>query len=59
MNLLASAVVLVACTCVAADSRINVGDIKPGHDMVKEYHMHPYFFQTNDQQVIHVEYGCM
>ena len=28
------------------------GDVKPGHDMVKEYHMHPYWFQTNPQQVV-------
>ena len=26
-------------------------DVKPGHDRVKEYHMHPYWFQNNRQQV--------
>ena len=26
-------------------------DVKPGHDRVKEYHMHPYWFQNNREQV--------
>jgi len=25
-------------------------DIKPGHDMVKEYHFHPYWHQNNQQE---------
>ena len=30
---------------------MQVNDIKPGHDIVKEFHMHPYWFQTNMEQV--------
>ena len=44
----------VSCVnCVSEDmsDKMNAGDIKPGHDMVKEYHMHVYWFQNNEQQV--------
>merc|ERR1712002_788511 len=43
---------LLAITCVAKGipEKTRDGDVKPGHNIVKEYHMHPYWFQTNKQQ---------
>merc|ERR1712013_99717 len=31
---------------------MSLPDIKPGHHIVKEYHMHPYWFQTNKMKEV-------
>ena len=57
MQLLATTIGLLVFSCVNGDmsDRMNVEDIKPGHDMVKEYHMHPYWF-LNGPQVFYFDH---
>ena len=57
MKLTFLGVSLFICSCVEGDKmpETNSQDIKPGHNMVKEYHMHAYWFQTNKQQVLYTQ----
>ena len=39
------------------DNLVN-NDIKPGHQIVKEYHFHPYWHQDNAQEV-YSHFNCL
>ena len=42
--------VLTLLNCIMGEKH-HVEDIKPGHDIVKEYHFHPYWHQNNVAEV--------